>query len=338
MYTYTVFDLETDGTNLISKGDSANSDILSYSAKKYRYDPTKNTHELIGELNNYFLPKNGAEVSEVASKVNGLTVKRLKELGAADEFGSEAEKVLVDFLNDGDGVVAQNGEKFDFKFFDIKNAEGQIVGNKINVKKIDTFKIASDKKLKTNVNRLSSKNEFYYGRTNKDLAWHYNIPVDPNKLHDAGYDVEITQKVFKEMINDSQFEKEFDFLGTRKLKEYKPKTPVYQTKHKVEEFVDKTGKKVDPIIKKAVSQQGTSFKEDVAKITQKAKTFGDEVSKYSKNKKIGIAAGVVLGTIGIGAGIGKVQEHRKEKRIAEAALKWEKVNQAAIKNKKSGGF
>ena len=326
MYIYTVFDLETNGLKI---GD----DILSYSAKKYRYDPTKNTHELVSELNNFFLPKNGAEVSEGSSKVTGLSVRKLKELGAVDEFGSEAEKVLVDFLNDGDVVVAHNGENFDFKFFD--NSDGS---SKIKVQKIDTFKIASEKKLKTGVIRKRSDGTVGYGRRNKDLAWHYDVPIDPNKLHDAGYDVDITQGFFKKMINDAEFEKEFDFLGTRELKEYKPKTPVYQTKFGVEEFVDKAGKKVDPVIKKAVSQQGTSFKEDVAKITQKAKTFGDEVSKYSKNKKIGIASGVVLGTIGIGAGIGKVQEHRKEKRMAEAALKWEKVNQAAIKNKKSGGF
>lgn len=134
----------------------------------------------------------GVEVPEGASDVHGMTTEWIQEHGDPDakKCVSEILEVLREYADHG-YIMSGFNHSFDFGMLHFEalrydlptlNREGMIVIDPIIIdRKIDKYRKG--------------------GRKLMDVARHYGIKVDETRLHEAKYDVIVTEQLVPKVLN-----------------------------------------------------------------------------------------------------------------------------------------
>lgn len=315
---YTVFDFETNGKIVGEKLP----DVLSYAAKKYEFDPITQEHKLIDSLEGVYQPNSPLDKDAVA--VHGLDHKKIAELrkgkGYGNTFADDKNK-LISFIESGDAVVTQNGNGFDNRFLPELNTE--------KVKKIDTLEVAKQNGLKTNFFKQHTDGKLYTSQSNEGLAFRYGHTTDPTKLHEAGYDVDVTQKAFAGMLGDNKTglaEQFFDPATVAKItKDHKlagSKIQVLNDGKRI--YYNEAGQQIadtEAVLKKLTTtaqEKNVSFKESLTEFKKFAGKVSDDFGKLSFGKKAGIVTGVAGAVLATGGAFRVVGEHRRKQEQEKA--------------------
>ena len=307
---YTVFDFETNGK-------TTDSDVLTYAAKKFEFDPATNEHTFLKSMDGAYQPT--GEFNEGATKVNGLNKAKIEGLRKDKKYGvtfEEDRAKLMSFLNDGDAVVAHNGNGFDYQFVAGLDQE--------KVKLIDTYTIAREKNLATNFFEEKPDGTKMQRKNNEALAYRYGETLDPSKAHEASFDVDVLQKSFKGMLNDSATgvaEQLFDPATAAKIaKEHKlsgKKMIATPTGERVEYTA--TGERIantEKVVKKleaSVKQEAATFKKTLTDFKAVASKVSNGFEKLGTAQKAGVIAGVTGAILATGAVFNSVEKHRRDR-------------------------
>lgn len=170
-----IFDLETNGL----KGSS----VLSISAVKANYRAKTDSFDIVESYNRFYFRNKGEAVNQKALEINGLTDEIIKERrGEADypEIFVDDQKAFKNFCKGSVLYIAHN-ISFDSAFVPFIRSSA------------DTF--------------CTMLNNTFINKTGKwptleATARHYNIPVEPNSLHDGQYDVSLCFEIIKSMYKN----------------------------------------------------------------------------------------------------------------------------------------
>lgn len=139
----------------------------------------------------------GIEIPEGASEVHGMTTEWVRENGRKDvkEAIDEISKKLWEFATSGHIVVGYNAS------FDLSILESEV---KRHIPGADELSIKYDSQVRfldpIVIDRAVDK--FRKGsRKLVDVAKHYGVEVDEDKLHDASEDVRITEQLLPLVLN-----------------------------------------------------------------------------------------------------------------------------------------
>ena len=310
--TYTVFDFETNGKLTGNKTP----DVLSYAAKKYEFDPVSQEHKLLETMDGAYQPNSPLDKEAVA--IHGLDHEKIAALrkgkGYGTTFADDKAKLLA-FMESGDAVVTQNGNGFDNFFLPELDSE--------KVKKIDTLEIAKQKNLKTNFFKTSVDGKMHTSIGNEGLAFRYGHVSDPSKLHEAGYDVETTQKAFAGMLGDKNAglaEQFFDPATVEKItKEHKLSgAKIKVAKDGTRTNYNETGQKIadtETVLKKLSAEtanKNVGFKNTLSEFKKFASKVSDDFGKLGTAKKAGIYGGTAAAVLATGAALHLIGENKRK--------------------------
>ncbi len=177
-----VFDFETNGF--------AGSSVLSITAIKYLFDKNDKgiySYRKVGIFERFYYRNIGERLNAQAINVNGLTdnaISKYRRGCTYPKYFKDDEINFKKFCHDVNHYVAHNID-FDKKFLSFE------LPNKFCTMKSNT-----------NIVRAGiSRSGRYKWPKLKETAVFYKIKHNPNRFHDSKYDVEITTKVFNEMLN-----------------------------------------------------------------------------------------------------------------------------------------
>lgn len=136
----------------------------------------------------------GVEVPEEASEVHGMTTEWVKENGRKDvaESISEIVEELETFVGYGYTVGGYN-HSFDLAMLD---AEIRRSGHVLSGLSLPGARYIDPLVLDRHIDRYRKG-----GRKLMDVALHYGIMLDDERLHEAQYDVEVTEKLIPKLLN-----------------------------------------------------------------------------------------------------------------------------------------
>ena len=174
------FDLETNGI----KGCS----VLSVSAEKYLIDIETLQMEFLDSFTRYYYPTE--EYNTRAIDVNGLSKNVVEELrGEADypEFFSD-DNGFYEFIDDVEHLIGHN-ISFDYSFL---------------IDRTKDYNTYCTMLATTNILKIPHqyRRRCYKYPKLREVVEYYGIEYDEEKLHGSDYDVEMTVKIFKELLKD----------------------------------------------------------------------------------------------------------------------------------------
>ena len=309
---YTVFDFETNGKLTGNKTP----DVLSYAAKKYEFDPVSQEHKLLETMDGAYQPNSPLDKEAVA--IHGLDHEKIAALrkgkGYGATFADDKAKLLA-FMESGDAVVTQNGNGFDNFFLPELDPE--------KVKKVDTLEIAKQKNLKTNFFKTSTDGKMHTSIGNEGLAFRYGHVSDPSKLHEAGYDVETTQKAFAGMLGDKNTglaEQFFDPATVEKItKEHKLSgAKIKVSADGTRSHYNEAGQKIadtETVLKKLSAEtanKNAGFKNTLSEFKKFASKVSDDFGKLGTAQKAGIYGGTAAAVLATGAALHLIGENKRK--------------------------
>ena len=357
-HIYTVFDFETNGKIKGNGVDKVMPEVLSYSAQKYELDLLTGKSELKESMQGYYQPKDG-NFNAGAQRVHGLDQAKIEAARTNENYGAtfEDDKAkLIEFMNkDSDAIVAHNLNEFDGNYF-----VGQLDEE---ITKVDTYTVAKDAHLETNVLQYSEANNGdIHTKTNSSVYHYYENKMPEGDLHDAINDVKITAENYHNMVLDEKTGLAHNLgLDKTNVKEFNRA----KSDHYYRITVGKNGEKIttkmstktnkpltvegevaDALKRKEKAMAGVTKKDIVenAKATTRkfgdtmrefgtaAKKFSDDFSKLSTGKKAGRIAGA---TAIIGGGALLVKTAKDRRKAEQEKLK---SITASVEKNRSGGF
>lgn len=173
---FVTIDIETTGLSY------RNSEIIEIAAKDLKSGET---------FKSYI---RGVIIPNEITNITGITQDEVNTNGIDLKI---ALKNLINFIGDS-YIIAQNGIRFDIPFLTYHCLKCDL---NFNVKTIDTM--------------IISKSQFPFEKSHslKTLCERYEVAYDANKHHEALYDVEITEEVFKKQLTLSKIKTSSELLN-----------------------------------------------------------------------------------------------------------------------------